>query len=365
MKQILFILMAVLITYSGFCQTQNYYNTTAGNGYGFRFWNGSESYKIHMGNTSEYKYGGVNDYSIKMNMNDDPDRGWVWGISGQTPIASLNTQGDFHFQGELYANHGWLRVKENRGILFQDHGGGFFMQDATWIRTYGNKSFYHNSGTMRTDGVFEVGPSGNRFRVMPDGKVGIGTTNPNTKLTVSNGSSSGSHHSFSDLTIEDDDNTMVNLLSPSNKVGYYGFSDADDSYVGGMHYEHSFDSMIFRVNNHAYDIVIVNNGNVGIGTNAPDSKLAVNGNIHAKEVKVDLIGWPDYVFKKDYDLPALEEVEKHIKEKGHLINIPSAKEVEENGLQLGEMNKLLLEKIEELTLYIIEQEKRIKILESK
>jgi len=68
-------------------------------------------------------------------------------------------------------------------------------------------------------------------------------------------------------------------------------------------------------------------------------------------------GWADYVFKEDYHLPTLEEVEKHIKEKGHLINIPSAKEVNDNGIQLGEMNKLLLEKIEELTLYIIKQEK--------
>lgn len=58
-------------------------------------------------------------------------------------------------------------------------------------------------------------------------------------------------------------------------------------------------------------------------------------------------------------MPTLEEVEKHIQEKGHLINIPSAKEVEENGIQLGEMNKLLLEKIEELTLYTLEQEEKI------
>nr|WP_299170382.1 hypothetical protein [uncultured Allomuricauda sp.] len=98
---------------------------------------------------------------------------------------------------------------------------------------------------------------------------------------------------------------------------------------------------------------------VGIGTTNPGSyKLAVNGNIRAKEIKVET-GWADYVFKEGYDLPTLEEVEQHIKEKGHLINIPSAKEVEENGIQLGEMNKLLLEKIEELTLYAIQQQKEI------
>ncbi len=104
---------------------------------------------------------------------------------------------------------------------------------------------------------------------------------------------------------------------------------------------------------------IFTNGNVGIGMTTPDAKLAVNGKIHAKEVKVDLIGWPDYVFANDYKLPTLEEVKKHIKEKGHLINTPSAEDVAENGVQLGEMNAKLLEKIEELTLYILQQEEQL------
>lgn len=97
-------------------------------------------------------------------------------------------------------------------------------------------------------------------------------------------------------------------------------------------------------------------GNVGIGVEDTSGyKLAVNGNIHAKEVKVDMIGWPDYVFENNYKLPTLEEVQDHINTKGHLINVPSATEVEQNGLELGEMNKRLTEKIEELTLYILEQ----------
>lgn len=102
------------------------------------------------------------------------------------------------------------------------------------------------------------------------------------------------------------------------------------------------------------DNIFFDTGNVGIGTEDPGSwKLAVNGNIRAKEIKVET-DWADYVFEANYNLPTLEEVEKHIKEKGHLINIPSAAEVEANGIELGEMNKLLLEKIEELTLYILE-----------
>lgn len=104
-------------------------------------------------------------------------------------------------------------------------------------------------------------------------------------------------------------------------------------------------------------------GNVGIGTDPQSTyRLAVDGAIHTKEVKVDLLGWADYVFENDYDLPSLEEVEQHITEKGHLINIPSAEEVETNGIELGEMNKLLLEKIEELTLYMIEMNKELEEL---
>ena len=102
------------------------------------------------------------------------------------------------------------------------------------------------------------------------------------------------------------------------------------------------------------------NGNVGIGISNPQNRLDVNGTVHAKEVKVDMSGWADFVFHKDYHLPTLDEVEKHINEKGHLPNIPSTKEVTENGLSLGENQKLLLQKIEELTLYSIEQNKLIK-----
>ena len=90
-----------------------------------------------------------------------------------------------------------------------------------------------------------------------------------------------------------------------------------------------------------------------------DGDVSVNGNIHTKEVKVDLNGWPDFVFEQDYDLPTLRQVEKHIEEKGHLKDIPSAKEVAENGIFLGEMDSRLLQKIEELTLYTIQQEKKI------
>ncbi|MEP5434452.1 MAG: hypothetical protein ABJP92_16820, partial [Flavobacteriaceae bacterium] len=116
---------------------------------------------------------------------------------------------------------------------------------------------------------------------------------------------------------------------------------------------------IHLINGDEIQMTVKNTG-VGIGTTVPDAKLSVKGNIHAEEVKVDLsVPGPDYVFKEDYDLKSLEEVQNHIKKHGHLPNIPSAKEMEENGIQLGEMNMKLLEKIEELTLYTLEQEKQL------
>jgi len=107
-----------------------------------------------------------------------------------------------------------------------------------------------------------------------------------------------------------------------------------------------------------------NKGKLGIGIEYPKHLLDVNGLIHAKEVKVDLTGWSDFVFEQHYHLPDLDEVEKFIKENGHLENIPNEKEVVENGVKLGEMDRLLLRKIEELMLYSIDQNKRIKKLEA-
>ncbi|MGV7105894.1 hypothetical protein [Flavobacterium sp. U410] len=112
------------------------------------------------------------------------------------------------------------------------------------------------------------------------------------------------------------------------------------------------------------------NGKVGVGygfSSYPTSigsvdisayNLFVKGGVLAEEIRVTLqSNWADYVFSEDYNLPTLNEVEKHIKEKGHLINVPSSKEIKESGIDLGEMAKIQQEKIEELTLYLIEQKK--------
>ena len=115
--------------------------------------------------------------------------------------------------------------------------------------------------------------------------------------------------------------------------------------------------------NNSTKLSVAPNGNVGIGTTDPSGwKLAVNGNVRAKKVVVES-GWSDFVFEPGYDLPTLSEVEAHITAKGHLRDIPSATEVAEHGISLGEMDAKLLQKIEELMLYTIEQQKRLEELE--
>ena len=120
--------------------------------------------------------------------------------------------------------------------------------------------------------------------------------------------------------------------------------------------------------NNNYLLFIADNGDVSIGTNdAQGYNLAVKGRdgIIAEEVTVKLHGnWPDFVFKKDYGLMSLNDVEAYITENSHLPNVPSEKEIQEDGIKLGEMDAVLLRKIEELTLYTLEQQKLIDQLSS-
>lgn len=109
-------------------------------------------------------------------------------------------------------------------------------------------------------------------------------------------------------------------------------------------------------------MVIAGNKNVGIGVDNPTYKLTVNGAIGARSVKVSQEAWADYVFHPDYNLPKLPVVEQFIKENKHLPGIPSEKEVLEKGIDLGEINKLYLQKIEELTLYVIDLQKQVDVL---
>ena len=110
--------------------------------------------------------------------------------------------------------------------------------------------------------------------------------------------------------------------------------------------------------------VINTSGNVGIGKLTPTAKLHVNGTIISKEIKVEDVDGADFVFAPEYNLVPLADIEAYIKQNHHLPEVPSAAEMQANGVELGKMNMLLLQKIEELTLHMIEQQKEIQVLKS-
>lgn len=106
-------------------------------------------------------------------------------------------------------------------------------------------------------------------------------------------------------------------------------------------------------------------GNINIGTAAAQKQLNVNGNVKARKVKVTLTDWPDYVFARDYALMSLQQLDAFIAANRHLPGVPSAETVKREGLELGENQAVLLRKIEELTLYILQQNKKQEAMEKK
>ncbi|HKM93745.1 MAG TPA: hypothetical protein VJY41_08850 [Prolixibacteraceae bacterium] len=203
-----------------------------------------------------------------------------------------------------------------------------------------------------------------------DGNVGVGVSNPLLKLHVASSSAPNILvHNNSVSGVGGANFTMWDQASNSQYIfksysaGNGGFKIRDNS--------NSIDVLTIQNNSMADAIFIKEGGFVGIGGNVnPQTALDVNGTISCydiasngkittKEVEVTLTGWPDYVFEDDYQLSPLSEVESFINENGHLPGIKSAKEIEENGLSLGEMNKQLMEKVEELTLYVIQLQKEV------
>ncbi len=195
--------------------------------------------------------------------------------------------------------------------------------------------------------------SDNVLSLMQNGNIGIGATNPSEKLDLSKWMSYNVVND-SGIKLGNLNETSVNNHK-SHSYTLKTFGDANGIRLGIVQQS--------RIRNEV-EVLSILNDNVGIGTKAPDMKLTVKGNIHAEEVKIDLnVPAPDYVFKEGYMLRSIEEVERFVQENNHLPEIPSAAEFKQNGVMLAEMDMNLLKKIEELTLYTIQQEKKIKKLE--
>lgn len=198
------------------------------------------------------------------------------------------------------------------------------------------------------------------FTVHSSGKIGIGTAAPTYKLDVVENVAGAS-------TLRIDNTASGGFMSAvkgATNIGGFGSSGtwlndlSSDVAIGA----YSGKSIKFFTNNSIQEAMTIDVlGNVGIAATAPEGyRLAVNGNAIFTKVKVQQYSsWPDYVFNASYKLLSLSELEKFIQQNHHLPEVPSAKEVAESGLDLGDNQVTLLKKIEELTLYLIEQNKKI------
>ena len=349
------------ITYAYIDATGNPFYANAKN---FKIYpNGSVSVDASIDGSSAYKFG--NNYGqiyYDSETSGETNRGIYFQeqLSDQRGFHFLNSNGNeiVKFNGNGSVGIGTSTPLAGLEIANSDATG------RTLKVTQQNNSISNNSYTLEVDSsihntnVSSAGAmavdvnSGRAFTINGFGNVGIGTSNPNNgKLVV--------------LQTQNINQGGIVIKANSTLQSTYLWMDSNNI----MH--------IDNANNASRNIVFNGNGsgNVGIGTTTLDTgyKLTVKGNVSSREVRVTATaGGADFVFEDDYNLPSLETVENFIKDKKHLPEIPSAKEMEENGINLAEMNIKLLQKVEELTLYIIEQEKRInaqeksiKALESK
>lgn len=194
------------------------------------------------------------------------------------------------------------------------------------------------------------------------------TTASNRKWTVEVNTSSAWTSNRGSIICYNEPASLVTLtyngedylaVSIANAASLYNFSFT--GYAQSSTFLIVTDNVVTNVQTFSSTDLISIQGNVGIGTIYTGiHKLAVEGSIGARRVRVNPTGWADFVFEEDYELPALGEVEGYIKANKHLPDVPTAEEVEKEGVDLGEMNKKLLQKVEELTLYMIEQQKQLK-----
>jgi len=200
-----------------------------------------------------------------------------------------------------------------------------------------------------------------RMRLSADGKLGLGTATPVDRFTVVSTTPEISLRGAAPNQFEGGRIRFGEYSNTIDQGAYIHYNASDNIFNIGVHHSSNGDDIASDYNAVS---IIRSTGNVGIGTQAPGSyKLAVSGTIRAKEIKVEA-DWADFVFEDDYQLRDLAELEIFIQENGHLPEIPSEKEVEKEGISLGEINSKLLQKIEELTLYAIQLKNENEVLVS-
>ena len=263
-------------------------------------------------------------------------KGDVFEISsaGGTTIAN-----NMMHKSWLYRNNAgsdWLSASLHDGIAVDVS----FLQPQVNTRTWWER----NPAT----GEQLWGDMGQTFMVLSGGNLGVGTLTPASKLEVA-GEVNLKYNSIDGYWLKHTD-LGGNIIAGFKRTG-------NDLLI------RAFDGIGFSVgNSETKAVTILTNGDFGIGTTTPREKLSVNGNIRAREIKVEATNWPDYVFEEGYNVGTLEGLESYIKVNKHLPGIQTAKQVETNGLELGEMVKQLLKNQEELTLHLIKIEKENKQL---
>ncbi|MCO5949828.1 SlyX family protein [Mucilaginibacter flavidus] len=238
--------------------------------------------------------------------------------------------------------------------------------NTTRVGYFGDASAGNSDMYLRADvGALNFSTSSGSMYLGTTGNFGIGTVAPIAKLSVAVNTTA-----TDGLFIQNSSNTTYGTFMAAGSAGG-GFSNWANSMVlesvpvstGGFVLSSYTGNITFQTSSRTNRMTITSAGNVGIGTTTPDQALSVNGTVHSKAVVVDNSIFPDYVFNKTYALRPLSAVKTYIDLNHHLPEMPSAAEVAKNGQNLGEINTLLLKKVEELTLYMIEKDKQVKALE--